>query len=66
MDVPHPAPGECFLSLLATQKLHQDAVRLATAYAECTVLRLILKPVLVPAKLYLTFTILRRRVNRER
>mmetsp|Transcript_28884 Transcript_28884/g.93133 ORF Transcript_28884/g.93133 Transcript_28884/m.93133 type:complete len:194 (+) Transcript_28884:39-620(+) len=46
--------------------LRLDAVRLATAYAECTVLRLILKPVLVPAKLYLTFTILRRRVNRER
>uniref|UniRef100_A0A7S0E5G2 Uncharacterized protein n=1 Tax=Hanusia phi TaxID=3032 RepID=A0A7S0E5G2_9CRYP len=49
-----------------TRFLHLDAVRLATAYAECTVLRLILKPLLVPAKLYLTFTILRRRDTRER
>lgn len=30
-------------------------MRLATAYAECTILRLFLKPILLPLKLYLTW-----------
>ena len=33
----------------------QDAVRLATAYAECSILRLLLKPLLLPLKLFMTW-----------